>query len=636
MWSLVTALSLCGLIVLLALSVDLLATRGQVTISGDEVTNVRQALDGNFLPELPADAADVSPVTFVGKGLLPAVISSRERFLWGPLLLAAWSRVPALRENVSALSVLVMCASLLGLLFTLSVSRSRAMSARVAMEVASQKRKSLHRQVLRLGLSDLTGETQRTGSQLFLESVELIRQRVYEWCRVIFRDPLLLVLLGLLALSADWRLTLQCLVPLAACWWLVHSERARTGAERRLSEARAGSVMRTLAESLRKSRLVRGYSMEDFEQLKFESHLDRFTKDLAAGRRKEGLSLWISRVLIILFVGLVLYMIALKVLSTQTPLPMYVAMLLAFVFACLITVSQSLYRLQDVRRDIVITADKVQRFLGQIPEVGQAVGAKFLDPVSKSITYEAVVYRLNGSPLINGFDLRIPAGRSTAFVSINPLEARSLAYLLPRFIEPHAGRVLFDSEDINWGTLESIRAETLYVGGTDPFFTGSVLENITCGQPGYNLQEATEAAKLVHAHKFVVDLPQGYETSLGEHGETLDPGKAFRLGLARAAIRKPAVLIIDEPHAQFDDDTKSLLDDAYSRLLKDRTLIFLPARLSTVRRCAQVVFVHEGRVEAVGTHQELLAKSELYRHWEYVTFNVFRRKTGDDGGQATF
>ena len=101
--------------------------------------------------------------------------------------------------------------------------------------------------------------------------------------------------------------------------------------------------------------------------------------------------------------------------------------------------------------------------------------------------------------------------------------------LLPRFIEPQRGRVLFDSEDINWGTLESLRAETIYVGGADPFFTGTVFENIRGGDAQFSLQDVTEAAKLTHAHNFILRLAQGYETVLGEHGEQLEAGERVRV-----------------------------------------------------------------------------------------------------------
>ena len=190
--------------------------------------------------------------------------------------------------------------------------------------------------------------------------------------------------------------------------------------------------------------------------------------------------------------------------------------------------------------------------------------------------------------------------------------------------------MLFDGEDIAWGTLESIRAEAIYVGGDDPCFTGTVIENIRCGDTRYDSTAVMDAAKLVHAHQFIQRLPSGYETQLGEHGEQITPGQTFLLGLARAIIRDPAVLIIDEPTELLDQATKDYLDDTYQRITSQRTVVFVPTRLSTVRRCDRVVVIDGGKVEAVGSQAELVKSCELYRHWEYVTFNAFRR-SGEKG-----
>jgi ABC-type multidrug transport system fused ATPase/permease subunit len=242
--------------------------------------------------------------------------------------------------------------------------------------------------------------------------------------------------------------------------------------------------------------------------------------------------------------------------------------------------------------------------------------------VAESVTYNLPDKR----KLLDKLDLQLPAGDVTAIVSLDPLEARAIAYLLPRFIEPQSGRILFDGDDIAWVTLESLRAETIYVGGADPFFTGTVYENISGGDTQFSLSDVTDAAKITHAHNFIVRLAQGYETLLGEHGEQLDAGESFRLGLARAMLRKPALLIVEEPEAPLNEDTKTLLDDAYNRILRDRTVIFLPTRLSTLRRAQRIVLVHEGKVEGIGTHAALVQKSALYRHWEYMRYNQFRAK----------
>jgi ABC-type multidrug transport system fused ATPase/permease subunit len=286
---------------------------------------------------------------------------------------------------------------------------------------------------------------------------------------------------------------------------------------------------------------------------------------------------------------------------------------------------QNLARLKYRHDEAEQAARRIQTYLNQIPEVGQAVGAKFLQPLSRMLILENVTYTTpSRRKLLDGLNVRIPAGRQVAIVATEPLEGLALAYLLPRFIEPQEGRIMVDNEDIAWVTLESLRAETIFVGGRDTSLTATIRENISGGNPNFSLQDVTEAAKIAHAHNYISKLPQGYETVVGEHGEQLDAGQAFRLSLARAIVRKPALLIIEEPSELLDDDTKNMLDDAYKRIAPNRTVLFLAKRLSTVKRADEIVLLHQGRLAAIGPHARLVQSSPLYRHWEYTRFNEFR------------
>jgi ABC-type multidrug transport system fused ATPase/permease subunit len=275
-------------------------------------------------------------------------------------------------------------------------------------------------------------------------------------------------------------------------------------------------------------------------------------------------------------------------------------------------------------------AERIHEYLDRVPSVSQAVGAKFLEPLADEIRFESVTWQTDDgtqSPNLKGLDLVIPAGETTALLSVDPREARAVAWLLARFIDPHEGRVVIDGQDIATGTLESLRAEVLVVAGDGDCFAGSVLDNICCGRPEGGLSRATEASKAVHAHHFISKLPNGYETELGSDGVRLDTGQAYRIGLARALARNPALLVIEEPATPMDADTKSLLDDTYDRITTGRTVIFLPNRLSTVRRADRVVLVHDGQVAETGRHEDLVRTSELYRHWEYTRFNAFGTHT---------
>lgn len=610
-WGSLSAILLCFLLFDLFLAADLLATRGSILLTADQLEEYER-LSGYRLP--------------VGEGILPTVWRTRDK-PWGPTVAQLYLRIAALRDNSYALMLLILAAVGIGFIRSLLLARARRVSRQTSTDSITRLRRTLHRQTLRLGPGALDESEPEQVLNLFTAEADRVRDGIAAWVYRIGRYPFELALLLLVTIAIHWWLAFQCLIPMAFCWYLVKREGQRFAAARQLAQARTEAELRLLAESFRKTRIVRGYGMEEFEHSQFQKHLDRFRNNAIRVERGESWSRWLSWTLVTVCAAIVMFLIGIKVLQTPDQFSFAAAITMTVTFLCLHGPLEGLWNLGEERHQASVAADRIFRYLNRIPDVSQAVGAKFLQPVSKSVQFESVRYHLpDKNVLIDGLDLKIQSGECVAFVSMNPLEARALAYLLPRFIEPQAGRVLFDGEDIAWTTLESLRAETIFVGGSDPFFTGTVSENISCGNPRFSLQDITEAAKTVHAHSFILRLPQGYETVLGEHGEQLDDGQSFRLGLARAVLRDPAVLIVGEPGAQLDDDTKSLLDDAYGRVLPGRTVVFLPSRLSTLRRADRVVLLHRGKIDAAAPYSTLVKKSALYRHWEYVRFNQFRRE----------
>lgn len=604
-WMTATALSIILLLILLTLLVDMLVARGAGQFRTSSITP----------PYIEPDM-----------GLMMQVARFGDRPLWfwlQPLCQA----VPVLQTTSGALSILVLLTLLTMIFFTFARGRARLHSARSARELATWLRSSIHRQTLRLGPSDLTGQRYHAALEHFVDDAESVREAAAEWRWRFVRSCFLLPVLGICVLAIDWRLGIECLIPTVACWFVFRYERRQGITKRQIAESHADTEVRFLAEGLKQTRLVRGYNMEEFEQTLFNRHLARMTSEAQSGRRLERTALSTARFVTWVGLTLVLLLISLRVISATAPIPLASATAMIVALGLIAVELNSWDRLVRERKELIASGDRIYRYLDEIPEVGQAVGAKFIEPVSKSIVLEAVHYQQQGHQLLRGIDLRIEAHTQVALVSLDPLLPKAVAYLLPRFIEPTKGRVLFDGEDIAWGTLESIRTEAVYVSCEDPVLSGTIADNIICGDSRYTMQDAIEAAKLVHVHKFISNLKLGYDTVLGEHGEQLEVGIAFRLGLARAALRDPAVMILEEPKTPLDDDTKSLIDDAYQRLSINRTMIYLPGRLTTSRRCDKVIMLHDGLVEGVGTHQELTKASDLFRHWDYITFNTFSRRS---------
>jgi ATP-binding cassette, subfamily B, bacterial len=631
LWGIFASVALCFLLVDVCLVADLLETRGRLPdLTLEQAPDFAQFLNGADGENGPAEVAAVMLTAREEGGLRSVAWRSREAPVLGPLLRRAYHRVTWFRENNRSLALLVLIALAFACLRGACLWRAESVSTGAALDVATRLRRTLHRQTLRLGPGDLTDPDGTQVIGLFTNEVDQVRDGIQAWIYRLGCYPSQLILLVPLVLAVNWRAGLQCLLLLGGCWFLVQRQRLRFAAARKLEEARAERRLRLLAEGLRKTRIVRGYGMEDFEHQQFHHHLEKFRTSVLHMLNMLHFQRLAVGLLVLVCVAAVTYLIGSKVLQPSFlpgGLSFSAALLMLASLASLPRPLAQLWELPDWLAKSSHAADRIYRYLNQIPAVSQAVGAKFLEPVQRSIVFEAVSYTLlNKRKLLDGLDLRLTAGEVIAVVSFDPLEARALACMLPRFIEPQSGRVLFDGEDIAWGTLESLRAETVYVGGADPFFTGTVAENIICSHSSYTLPDVTEAAKTAHAHNFILKLPQGYETVIGEHGERLDAGQGFRLGLARAVVRDPAIMIIEETTEALDDDTKSLLDDSYNRIVRGRTVIFLPNRLSTLRRADTVVFLHHGTVESQGTYAELVKGSSLFRHWEYMRFNQFRRE----------
>jgi ATP-binding cassette subfamily B protein len=274
------------------------------------------------------------------------------------------------------------------------------------------------------------------------------------------------------------------------------------------------------------------------------------------------------------------------------------------------------------------SAADVFEFLDRRGETGQGIDAEFLQPMTRKLELVGASLREPGTGrmVLEDVTLTVPAGTRAAVVFTDPGEARALAHLITRFQDPTAGEVRIDGKNIRWVTFESVRAQVALVMEDALTFTDTVANNIGCGELGYSLPQIIEAAKAAHAHQFVQRLPYGYETLIGDGGASLRPGERFRIALARALLRDPSLIVIEEPAEHLDPDSLVLIDDAVARIRHGRTILFLARRPATVRSADEVFVLHNGRLRAGGSHDDLIHGSELYRLLH------FRQSVGSDAG----
>lgn len=616
-WALVAGTALFLALTCLLLLLSLFEHRGAMTVASADLKTLSEITGATI------ETSD-SEVAVTDWGIVPTAWHARGRLPGLAAGLLTRSLV-VFQDNAASAVTLTLCLLVLGVIWAVALAGNQKASAASARHSGDLMRKGIHRQALRLAPSNLRREGAQEALDLFLERTDRVQQGLTRWINVLTRDGVEILAVGVFLLLIQWRVGILCLIPIAICVYVLMEIAKRYERADSLARDKAQDELKLLAEGLKKSRLVRAYGMEDYEQRQFTQTLDRYYERVGDIARGDRMHRWLARITILIVALVILYFVlADRVLRPDDALPLADAVMIGASLIYLTFPFHRLLGLRVLRTDVAIDAGAVQRYVDRIPEVGQAVGAKFLEPLSRVLQFDAVRYSDSSGDLLKGLDLKINAGETVALVSLNPAEARAVAYMIPRFIEPLEGRVLIDGEDIAWVTLESLRAEAIFVGGDEPFFTGTVLQNLTCADPAYSQQQASEAARQVHAHNFIVELPAGYETQIGEHGEQLGPGQAFRLSLARAILRKPAVLVIEEPAESMEADDKVMIEDAYNRITRDRTVIVLPSRLSTIKRADRVVMIHNGRVEAIGPQETLVRNNSLYRHWEYLRFNEFR------------
>jgi subfamily B ATP-binding cassette protein MsbA len=280
-------------------------------------------------------------------------------------------------------------------------------------------------------------------------------------------------------------------------------------------------------------------------------------------------------------------------------------------------------RLAKVNVGIQQTRGPLERIYSLLAENKESDGREELKPIAKEIDFKGVsfMYPSAKHEALRDINLRVKKGAVLAIVGKSGGGKTTLINLLPRFYLPTEGAIYIDGVDIATATFHSLRTQFGIVNQEVILFDDSIFANIAYGKPGADMADVIAAAKAAYAHDFIMELPQGYDTMIGERGVRLSGGQRQRLSIARAILKNPPILILDEATSSLDTSSEMMVQKALENLMENRTTFVIAHRLSTVKRADRIIVLDKGMIVESGNHQELFDKNGIYRELYELQFS---------------
>ncbi|GAB4562499.1 MAG: ABC transporter ATP-binding protein [Anaerolineae bacterium] len=424
-------------------------------------------------------------------------------------------------------------------------------------------------------------------------------------------DFLRLVGASLILLAMDWRLALVVLAPVPIIGVALRRFNSYARPIYRSARDRLGDLNAKLQDNLSGMKVIQAFSREDVELERFRSASESYYRERVRSIRAWSTFFPAMHFLVAAGGTAVLGIGALMVVRGQLTLGTLVAFL-----SYMISFYEPIRRLTEVDnifQQAIAAADRIFELLDEVPEIRDAPDAIDLPEVRGEVVFEDVHFRYgDGDEVLHDIDFRMAPGETVALVGPSGAGKTSIANLLCRFYDPEHGRILLDGHDLRHIKLRSLRRHVAVVLQDTFLFNTTVRENLLIGKPDATEEEIIAAAKAAYAHDFIQQLPQGYDTPIGERGVKLSGGQRQRLALARAILANPRILILDEATSSVDAEAEYLIQKALESVLRGRTALVIAHRLSTIRNADKIIALEDGRIREVGRHEDLLSRGGLY------------------------
>jgi subfamily B ATP-binding cassette protein MsbA len=436
--------------------------------------------------------------------------------------------------------------------------------------------------------------------------VQEVEWSIMSTIQLLLREPLMITIFGIALVIISIKLTLFAIVLLPLSGWLISFfgkkiKKRSTGGQQAL-----GSISTTFEETISGLRIIKGFNVIDIASSKFHEQNREYTKIMNSVFRNSELAGPMTEILGIFSLLLVIWFGGNVVLSNPNELSAEVLITFVLLFARIISPAQSFISATYSIQKGIAAGNRIFEIIDSEEVIVEKANPVSIHHIQDKIEFKNVSFNYDTEPILSNVNLAINKGETIAIVGPSGAGKSTLVDLLPRFYDTSEGALLFDGININEYKISDIRGLMGIVNQDVTLFNDTIFNNIAFGIPNISTEDVEEAAKNANALEFILEMPDGFKTMIGDRGARLSGGQRQRISIARALLKKPSILIFDEATSALDTESEHVVQEAIDNMMKERTTFIIAHRLSTIRKADKIIVLESGRIIESGTHEELI------------------------------
>lgn len=485
--------------------------------------------------------------------------------------------------------------------------------AKVRAEVIKKMRMSIFEQVSRMHIGYFSNERKGDLMSKMTNDIQEVENSVVQSLRVVFKEPVTIILYFAVLFFMSFKLTLFTIMVIPISGAIIGGITRRLKKTAIESQESLGRIVNILDETIGGMRVIKAFGAQKYVRSKFDSETDFYSDVNISMAKKNELASPISQFMGVSVVAGILVYGGSLVLNNNSDLSASDFITYIIIFTQVLNPAKEISRAASSIQRGLASADRIFKVVDTPSEIQNAENPVTVHTFSDAVQFHHVSFSYEKEKVLDNISFTLQKGKTIALVGPSGGGKSTIADLVPRFYDPTEGKVTLDGVDLKTIEINSLIKQMGIVTQESILFNDSVFNNIAFGLEGISEEKVIEAAKIANAHEFIVDLENGYQTSIGERGSKLSGGQRQRLSIARAVLKNPPILILDEATSALDSQSEKLVQEALTNLMANRTTLVIAHRLSTIQHADEILVIKKGQIVQRGTHQQLILEEGLYR-----------------------